>query len=228
MTLAQIGHNNPPDSIDEAVAPWADDISKAENWLDGQKVTDEGQMNAVDAILKSLRSAGTAIEEARKADTEPLHKAWKDANARWKPTIDDVDRIKQGLTALVADFKKQLAAEKEDARKAAWEEAQRLEREAEAAAAKADATNIQAQREAETAAQAAMEAKKAASAAQKDTVKGLRTTHHFEVTDYGDLLRWMNKNARLELEAAAMEYVRKNFRNKEMPGVRTWETKEAY
>jgi hypothetical protein len=228
MTLAQIGHNNPPDSIDEAVAPWADDISKAENWLDGQKVTDEGQMNAVDAILKSLRSAGTAIEEARKADTEPLHKAWKDANARWKPTIDDVDRLKKGLTALVADFKKQLAAEKEDARKAAWEEAQRLEREAEAAAAKADATNIQAQREAETAAQAAMEAKKAASAAQKDTVKGLRTTRHFEVTDYGELLRWMNKNARLELEAAAMEYVRKNFRNKEMPGVRTWETKEAY
>ena len=39
-------HNNPPDPIDEALAPFGDVISEAENWLDGSPVENEAQMKA--------------------------------------------------------------------------------------------------------------------------------------------------------------------------------------
>ena len=38
MQLATIGHNNPPDPIDEALAPFGDVITEAEVWLDGTRV----------------------------------------------------------------------------------------------------------------------------------------------------------------------------------------------
>ena len=44
-----------------ALAPYGDAISEAENWLDGTKVETEAQMQAVDAILKEIRSASTAV-----------------------------------------------------------------------------------------------------------------------------------------------------------------------
>lgn len=227
--LATIGHNNPPDPIDEAIAPFGDAITEAENWLDGSPVETEAQMQAVDAILAEIRQAGIAVEEAQKVATAPLHQAWKAEIARWKPTVEDLDRLKKGLAALVNPFKQKLAAEKEAAKRAAYEESARKEREARIALVEADAANIDAQRQAAELQAAALAAKQAASDANRDTVKGLRTVTHFEIADYSDLLRWMNKNAREELEAAAMEYVRRNHKDGVVrPGVRVWTTKEAY
>ena len=227
--IAAIGHNNPPDPVDAAVAPFADAIEEAQQWLDGAVVETEGQMQAVDAILKEIRSAATAVAAAQRDATAPLHDAWKAEIARWKPTVDDLDRIKKGLAASVDQFKRKLAAEKEAARRAAYEEAERIRREAERAAMEAAATDIEAQRAAAALKAAALEAEKAASAANKDTVKGLCTVTKYEVTDYSDLLRWMNKHARADLEAAAEEYVRRNFRDGvARPGVRVWTEKEAY
>ena len=34
-TLPTRNHNNPPDPIDEALAPYGDAIEEAQNWLDG-------------------------------------------------------------------------------------------------------------------------------------------------------------------------------------------------
>ena len=51
---ATIGHNLPPDPIDEALAPFGDTITEAEAWLDGQKVETEAQMKVADAILKGV------------------------------------------------------------------------------------------------------------------------------------------------------------------------------
>lgn len=45
---ATIGHNNPPDPIEDVIAEYADTLSEAENWTDGEPVTDEASMNAVD------------------------------------------------------------------------------------------------------------------------------------------------------------------------------------
>ena len=70
MTVTR-GHNMPPDALDEAIAPFGDAISEAENWLDGEPVQNEAQMKAVDALLRDVKAAKKAVTEAeRKARAE--------------------------------------------------------------------------------------------------------------------------------------------------------------
>ena len=223
-----IGHNNPPDAIDEATAPFSQAIEEAQNWLDGTVIDTESQMIAVDAIIKELRSAKAHIAKAKKSATAPLHDAWKNEIARWKPTEDDVDRRLKGLAAVVDQFKRDLAKQKEEAKKAAYEEARRKEQEAEEARRKASPADYEAQVAADRAAQEAMEAKKAASAANKDTVKGMRTVHHHEITDHRALLHWIAANDKPAMTAFIEDYARRNARSRPMDGVRTWTEKEAY
>jgi len=104
-------HNNPPDPIDEALAPYGDVIEEAENWLDGSPVETEDQMKAVDALIKQMRSAKSDLAKAKKSATAPLHDAWKAEIARWKPTEDDVERRLKGLAAVVDPFKRKLAGQ---------------------------------------------------------------------------------------------------------------------
>ena len=226
---AGLGHNNPPDPLETVVSQYDDIISEATNWTDGEPVTTEAQMLSVDALIKGFKTYRADLAKAGKERTEPLHRAWKAEVAAVKVYTDDADRIQAALVASVGPFKAALAAEKEAARRAAWQAAQDAERAAEELARAADVSNLDAQREADAARNAALNAKKAASAAQKDTVKGLRDVTHYEVTDFSDLLRWMNKHARPELEAAAAEYVRKNHKDgTSRPGVRVWKTKESF
>lgn len=227
-THAAIGHNNPPDPIDEALAPFGDAITEAENWLDGEPVTTEDQMKAVDAILADIRKAGTTLDKAKKAATAPLHDAWKAEIARWKPTEDDLDRMKRGLAALVDPFKRKLADEKAAAERAAWAEADRLRREAEAAARQADAANIEAQREAAAQMEAAAAARAQAAAASKDTVKGLRTRDMHKIADMRAVVNWIAQNDKAAMAEFATEYVRRNFRTAKIDGVDTWQEKGAY
>lgn len=221
-------HNCPPDPIDETLAPYSDAIEEAQNWLDGEPVQNEEQMKAVDALLKQIRSAGTDLKKAKESETAPLHDAWKAELARWKPTVDDIERIKKGLAAIVGDFKKKLAAKKEEERRKAYEEAQRLEREAQAKAEAATAGDIDSQREADEAKAEMMAAKKAASAANKDTVKGLRKVHMHEILDPKAALHWIAQNDREAMMAFISDYVARNFKTADIEGVRRWEEKEAY
>lgn len=226
--LAVIGHNNPPDPIDEALAPFGDVISEAENWLDGSKVETEGQMKAADVLLKGIKAARKAVDEARDIATKPLHDAWKGEVARWKPTQDDLDRIADGLVALLNDFKRKLAAEKEAARKEAERLAWEKTRAAQDAARLADAANIEATRAAAAAIEEAEAAQRAASLAAKDTVKGLRTVTKYEITDHRALLNWIAKNARDDVTAFIEEWARKNHKTATADGLRVWQEKEAY
>ena len=226
---AKIGHNLPPDPIDEALAPFGDTITEAESWLDGQKVETEGQMKAADALLKSVKAARKAVDDARDVATKPLHDAWKGEVARWKPTQDDLDRLAKGLAALVNDFKVALAAQKEAARKEAerlaWEET----RKAQEAARQADASNIEATRAAAAAIEAAEAAQKAEQAAAKDTVKGLRTVTKYEITDHRALLNFIAKNAREDVTAFIEEWARKNHKQfTGADGLHVWTEKEAF
>lgn len=226
--LATIGDNNPPDPIDEALAPYGDTITEAEAWLDGAAVESEGQMKAVDDLTKGIKAALKDINAAEKSAAAPLHDAWKAEKARWKPTIDDLARIRDGLVAAASSFKAKLAAEKEAERRAAWEAADKARREAEEQAAKANAADIDAQREADAAKQAAVEAQKAAQAASKDTVKGMRKVTRYEVTDHRDALHWIAREDREAITAFVDEYVRKNHKKTPITGVRVWEEKEAF
>jgi len=230
MTPAPRNHNNPPDALDEALAPFGDHIAEAESWLDGEAVTDEGAMKAVDALNKQIKAAKKDVTNAQKSEAAPLHDAWKAALARYKPTIDDLDRISKGLTALVDGFKRKLADEKRAAEKAAWEAANAARREAEAKAAAANAANIEEQRATEEARQSAIEAEKAAQAAKRDaaSVKGLRKVTRYEVTSHKDALNDIVRHDREAMVAFIDAYVAKNHKTRPIAGVRVWEEKEAF
>jgi chromosome segregation ATPase len=223
-------HNNPPDPLDEALAPYGDHISEAESWLDGSPVENEGQMKAVDALLKQVKSAKKDVTAAQKSESAPLHDAWKACLARYKPTIDDLDRMAKGLAALADGFKRKLAAEKAAKEREAWEAANKARQEAEAKAAAADTANIEAQREAEEAKKAAQEAEKAAQAAKRDTasVKGLRTVTKHEITDHKAALHWIAVNDRDAMTAFIEAYVAKNCKTAQIDGVKVWQDREAF
>jgi DNA repair exonuclease SbcCD ATPase subunit len=227
-TRAVIGGNSPPDPIEVLTAQYDDIISEAQNWSDGESVTDEAQMNAVDELIKRFKTYRADLTKAAKERTDPLHQAWKSEVAAVRVYTDDADLLQRTLVAAVAPFKSKLAAEKEAARKAAWQAAQDAEREANAKAAAADTANIEAQREAAQAQAAAMEARKTASAAQKDTVKGMRTVHYHDIADMRALVNWIATNDKFAMAAFAEAYAARNHKDIPDAVVRSWTAKEAF
>ena len=227
---AVIGHNNQPDPIEEICAAHEAIRLECENWLDGQTVVDsEPVMLAVDELRKGAREWRLDLERGQKSATAPLYDAYKAEGERWKPTIADAKRIEAGLVSLVEGYKRKLAAEKEAARKAAWEAAEAARREAEAAARAAAADDLAAQREAAESAQAAVDAEKAAQAAQKDTVKGMRTVTRYEIEDHRALLNWIARNDRDAITAFIEDWARRNHKSaRAADGLRVWEDREAF
>jgi hypothetical protein len=201
---ATIGHNNPPDPIDEITAQYDAARAEAENWADGTPVENEAQMKAVDALRKSMREWRLSLEAGQKSATAPLYDVYKAELARWKPTIDDAKRIETCLVSLVDTFKRKLAEEKEAARKKAEAVAWEATRKAQEAARAADTANLEAQREAAAAMAEAERKQREAQAAAKDTVKGLRTVTETVVVDPLELARWLwvnDKEAQMEFQA---------------------------
>jgi chromosome segregation ATPase len=226
---AVIGGNAPPDPVKSALAPFDDYLAEAENWLDGESVENAEQMAAVDALAKQIKEARKAINAARDAAAKPLHDAHKAEVARWKPAQDDLDRIVKGLAAAVDPYKKRIAAEKAEAKRKAFKEAEAKRIAAEAAAAAAEqSSNIDALRQAADAKQAAIDARKAASATAKDKVTGLRTVHRFEIEDMRQVLNWIAANDRPALVRFVEDYVTRNHKRAEIDGVQHWTEKEAF
>ena len=222
------GHNNPPDAIDEATAPYADAIAEAQNWLDGEPVENEGQMKAVDALTKQIKAAIKDTKAGQKSESAPHFDAHKAAIARWKPTIDDLTLLSTGLVACVSGYKQKLADEKAAEQRKAWQEAEDKRLEAERVAAQANASDIDAQREAQAAKQAAIDAQKAAQAQSKDTVKGMRKVHKYEITDHRAALHFIAKNYRDDMTAFVENWVQKNHKTVNIDGVEQSITKEAF
>lgn len=189
-----MGGNFPPNPIDDITSAYADTIEECGNWLDGEFVENEEQMKAVDALSKTMKEAKKDLTAAEEEEKEPLHKAWKDKIAEYKPTLDDFTRIIAGLAAAQTPYKNKLAAEKEEAKRKAYAEARAKEAEAADLKAQAGATDIDAQRKVAQANQAALDAKKTAQTANKDKVTGLRTYKTATVTDYAAFFKWMQAN----------------------------------
>lgn len=226
--VPKAGHNNPPDTIDEALAPYGDYITEAESWLDGEVVETEGQMKAVDALTKQIKAAIKDVKSGEEGEAKPVYDQWKGIKARWKPTIDDLSRIRDGLVSIVSVFKKQLAAEKQEAEDLAWEKANAAQQEAEAKAATANDGDIEDQREAAAAKHDAIDAEIAAKAAKADKPKGMRTVHKYEIEDDRAALHWIAKNDKPAVADFIAEYVRRNRRDQNIDGVKTWDEKEAF
>ena len=220
-----IGGNNPPSAIDDAIRPFGDTISEAESWLDGEPVTNEAQMKSVDALIKAMKAAKKAVETAEEIEARPHYDMWKATKSLFAPTITDLDRIGKGLVAIVDPFKRKLAAEKAETERLAREEAWRKTREA--AAAAAGAGDIEAQRAWAQAQDAADAAQRAATAASKDTVKGLRLTHFYKITDHRAALHWIAANDKDAVTAFIETYVAKHFQTAKIDGVETWDERVA-
>ena len=229
VSRGEIGHNMPPNPIDEALAPYGDVISEAENWCDGADIDNEAQLKVVDGLLKDIKAAKKAVGDAEESAAKPMFDAWKAKKAEFAPTLTDLDRIVKSLIAISGKFKSKLAAEKAEAARLAQEEMWRKAREAEEAARKANAGDIEAQRAAAEKQAAFDEAEAQARAAAKDTVKGMRKVTRYEITDHRALLNYIAKNARDDVTAFIEEWARKNHKTaSHADGLRVWQDKEAF
>lgn len=229
--LSPIGHNNPPDAIDTITAQFDDLRLEAENWTDGKPVENEAQMKAVDELRGAMRQFRLSLEKGQKAATEPLRAVYQAELDRWKPYVTDVKRIEDCLIAVLDQFKRKLAAEKEALRKEAERLAWEATRAAQEAARQANAADLEAQRQAAQAMADAEAAQKAAMAAQKDTVEGMRTVTKYEVTDHKALLHWIALNDKPALTAFIDEWARANHKSRlgqDTDGLRVWQDKEAF
>lgn len=210
--VANIGHNNPPDPMEEIQANYDDVFSEVQNWLDGSDVENEGQMKAVDALLKDVKEAEKEAKAAKETEYRPHKDAGDKVISRWKVFFDNLGIMKKGLAAAQTPFKNKLAAEKEAARRAKWEEAEKARKDAERVAKEAEPTDLEAQREAAAAMEAAQDAQKAATAANKDTVKGMRTYTVAEIDDYQACINWIAANDKPALSAWMDDYVARQTR----------------
>ena len=226
---ATIGHNNPPDPIDEISAQFEDVRAEAENWTDGSPVENEGQMHAVDAMRADLRKWRLALEKGQKDATAPLRAVYQAELDRWKPTIEDAKRIEGCLVAALDGFKRKLAAQRAEAERKAREEAEAAAEALRKAHAEADKANLEQQRAlAEAEREAEIARIKAAQAKKSATVKGMVTRTFYEVTDAVALLRWIWAHDRKAVEAFAEEYARRNHaQGTPMDGVKVWQEKVA-
>lgn len=229
LTPAGIGHNNAPrDPLDDAISMYEDDRTEAETWLDGDAVKTEAQMEEVDKLSAAMRASKKAIEDAKEGEYRPHKTMCDNIVAKYKPTLEDTDRIIKGLVALVSGFKAKVAAEKAEAERLAWEEINRLRREAEAQAAKANAADIEAQREVAAAKQAVVDAEKAAKSVAKAAPKRMRTVTKYETVDLRALVNWIAANDKPAMAEFANEYARKNHAQIPDAVVRTYSEKEAF
>ncbi len=228
---AVVGDNRPPTPMEEALAPFSDYLDEAKGWLDGEPVQTEAQMKAVDELIKQVKAAEKAITEAEQAASKPLHDAWKAEKALWKPSLDDIGRVKKGLVKIVGDFRKKLAEKREEERRKAEAEARRREEEAKAAAKSVDAGDLEAVLKAEE----ELEKAKAAKAEVQDVerVKGLRKVTRYEIEDLRAALHWIARNDKAAMEDFVRGYVDRHAKplfkqNKLIDGVRVWEDREAF
>ena len=228
MTPVAIGHNGAPDPIELVLAEYDGTITEAQNWADGEPVTDEAGMKAVDAVLKGFKSYKTALGKAGKERTDPLHKSWKAEVAAVKVYTDDADLMQKALVHIVGPFKAKLAQEAAEAERKSWEETNRLRREAEAQAEQARAGDIEAQRGAHAAKQAVMDSEKAAKQAVKSAPKGMRTVTKYTLDSHKEALNDIAKNDRDAMTAFIEDYVRKNHKARSIAGVTVWQEKEAF
>jgi len=228
LSPAGIGHNGAPDPIEEVTAAYDELLLEVSNWTDGALVENEAQHDAVADLLKQFKTYKGELARAAKQRTDPLFKLWKAEVAAVKVYTDDAETMQTSLVACVAPYKAKLAEDKRAAERAAWEAADKARRDAEAMAAAANAADLEARREVAAAKQAALDAQKAASAASKDKVPGMRSVHHFEVTSHKELINDILQNDKAALVQFLDEYARRNHRARDIQGVRSWTTKEAF
>jgi hypothetical protein len=194
MTLATIGHNNPPAYL--AVFQEIDDLfAEAKNFADGEPIASEDMHDAISRLRDMLHEAGKRADELRVEEKKPHDDAAKAVQERYNPYIQPkkgkVDTAKSALGDLLAAWRTRVLREKqaEAARKSA--EAAKAAEEAQAAI-RASAGNLTARVDAEELLAHAKDLERGAKRADKaaTTGTGLRTVWVATLVDEAAGLDW--------------------------------------
>jgi hypothetical protein len=222
MTEATIGHNNPPTPLDGIYVELENLWVEANNWLDGEPVSNEGQMKSVDILLAMTKDLGKRAKDLKESEFRPHKAACDEVVADWKPVVDDLKKIADGCKTIVGDYKVKLARQRDEEARKAREEAEAVLQAARQAEQEADKGNIAARLASE---RAAIEAKRDLVNVQRQAksghVKGLRSVTEYLVTDQKSCLNWIARNDREATVAFIEEYVRRNGGIKRIDGVET-------
>jgi len=235
--VAKIGHNNPPSPFDEAQEVVSTLKEEARHWLDGAEVSSQNEADAIAKLLDMARKAKKKADDLRKSEARPFDDGKKAVQAKFKPLIEDCERISDVCKAANLPWLKKLEEqrrqEEEKARQKAAEEA----RKAQEAIKAVNATDLDAREAAEQQIKLAQEAEREAKRAtkQKASAKGgsramgLRTVYVHEITDACEFARWCwqyENNSLMEcLNNIAKRRTDAKFRD--MPGVEIHERKVA-
>jgi hypothetical protein len=219
MTIAEIGHNNPPaDPFEACLAHTESLYEEVNHWCDGQEIENEKQAAAVDQLIGDVKDAIEACENARDETIKPLSAQVTAIRERWYPLIGETKAITGKLIRAkkVLLDAKTVWGNKVRARQVA--EAERLRQEGlkkaqEAAeAARAASGDLDATEEAEALVREAQWLLKGATAAEKATPKGMRTVWRVEVADPNVAMRTMWARHREELTAFAKQLAERDVR----------------
>jgi len=240
MSEATMGHNMPPASTDfEAVEGRMNDLyDEARNWLDGEKVENQGTADQISKLLNLVRSAKKETDEARKAEAKPFDDGKKEVQARYNPVLSRADHITQGCKAALAPWLEKIEVEKREKERKAREEADEKRRIAEEAMRQSKADDLAKREEAERLLKEAKKAETVANIASRDKAKSsggvgravsLRTSYEPVLTDAKEAARHYWVHNQKELEAFFMELAQKDVRagKRDIPGFQINEIKTA-
>ena len=169
-TTAPIGHNEPPDELDEAFENVKTRtnalIDTANRWIKERPVIeDQDTADKASAFIDQLQAQIKAAEEERKKYNKPFDQKIKANNARHKTLAAQLEKARTLMRNLMAPWLERLEREKRQKEEAARREAEAKRKAAEEAAATAAA---EAENDPIGAAVAAEQAEKAAAAAERD------------------------------------------------------------
>lgn len=130
--IAAAGHNNPPGPIDGAREAYK---ALAEFLNSTPAIADADAAKEAKLFLDRTRLTIKDVEAASKAESAPLHEAWKASLAKYKPAIESLSRLLDELSARLTAYARAEEAKRiaeAEAKRLAALEAERLAREAEA------------------------------------------------------------------------------------------------
>lgn len=226
----QAGHNHPPSPLEEVQAAYDALFIEVENWADGEPIETDGQAKVVEGLIKQVKEATKATDDAKELEYRPHKQAGDAVIAAYKPFYADLKTQKDCLLALINPYKQKLLEAQQEATRIANEAAAQAKAEALQAATEQRSGSVEDARNTTELADEAIEAEKFAKKVAKPTVKGLRTKRIGVITEYKALLNWMAINDKDFLRATMDNYVEIHVRNKRcaLPGVRVDVTKESF
>jgi len=233
---AVIGGNSPP-PVETHKLNIEDLLMEAQNHLDGEPITTQGQADAIGQLLDSIRKARGAADEQRKVEKRPHDDAGKAVQAIWTPLLNKCDTAAETAKKALSPWLEALAKKQRQEAAQARQEAMAAQRAAlDAQRAAQASTDLAAQEKAKELTKAAERSASAANKAEKAKPQaagvtraiGLVSSWSVEVTDPLAFGKWLWVNRRAEY-LAMLEQAAADFKNSRLPvpGLNYVEKREA-